>query len=100
MVLLGEKVDATTALRIGLADEVVDSGQALTRALAMAEAVSRQSPGAVRACKRLLQAARCVPPSQALIQERQEFLDLFDTADQREGATAFLEKRPARWING
>src|SRR3990167_7419610 len=44
MILLGERVDAPTALRIGLVEEVVDSGQALTKALALAERVSAQSP--------------------------------------------------------
>jgi enoyl-CoA hydratase/carnithine racemase len=100
MVLLGEKVDAATAARIGLVDEVVESGEAVARALALAEAVARQSPSAVRACKRLLQAARGGSPAQALVAEREAFVDLFDTQDQREGVAAFLEKRPARWLNG
>ena len=100
MVLLGERVDAPTALRISLVDELVERGQALQRALALAEAVARQSPSAVRACKRLIQGARSGSPAQALVAEREAFVDLFDTEDQREGVAAFLGKRAPVWRNG
>jgi len=99
MVLLGERVDAATALRIGLVDDVVPRGQALARALAMTKALEKQSPGAVSACKRLIQGARSTGPQQMLIGEREAFVELFDTEDQREGVAAFLAKRPARWRN-
>jgi enoyl-CoA hydratase/carnithine racemase len=99
MVLLGERVDAATAERIGLVDQVVPRGQGLARAIEMAEAVARQSPSAVRACKRLIQGARSGSPQQALVAEREAFVDLFDTEDQREGVAAFLEKRAPQWRN-
>ncbi|MET0332633.1 MAG: enoyl-CoA hydratase [Rhizobacter sp.] len=99
MVLLGERVDAATALRIGLVEEVVERGQALPRALAMAEQVAKQSPSAVRASKRLIHGARHGSPSMALVAEREAFVGLFDTEDQREGVSAFLEKRSPRWRN-
>ena len=97
MVLLGERVDAPTAARIGLVDEVVERGQALERALAMAAAVARQSPASVSACKSLIQGARHGSPAQALVAEREAFVDLFGTEDQREGVAAFLGKRPPAW---
>lgn len=100
MVLLGERVDAATALRIGLADEVVDKGQGLARALQMAEAVQKQSPSSVAASKKLIQGARHMPAHQVLIQERELFVGLFDTEDQREGVAAFLGKRAPQWKNG
>ncbi|HSV80412.1 MAG TPA: enoyl-CoA hydratase [Ramlibacter sp.] len=99
LVLLGERADAPTALRIGLVDEVVGRGQALQRALVLAAQVARQSPGAVRACKRLIQGARSGTPQQALVAEREAFVDLFDTEDQREGVNAFLGKRAPQWRN-
>jgi enoyl-CoA hydratase/carnithine racemase len=49
MVLLGERVDAETALRIGLADELVPKGGALAKALQWAERVQAQSPTSVTA---------------------------------------------------
>lgn len=100
MVLLGERVDAPTASRIGLVDDIVPRGRALARALEMAALVERQSPVSVRACKRLIQGARSGPPARALVSEREAFVNLFDTADQREGVQAFLGKRPPVWRNG
>ena len=99
MILLGERVDAATALRIGLVDDVVARGGALARALAMAEQVARQSPGAVRACKQLIHGARSASPQQALVREREAFVGLFETQDQREGVAAFLGKRAPVWRN-
>ena len=98
MILLGERVDAATALRIGLVQEVVDSGQSLDKALALAERVGAQSPDSVVACKDLIHAARRgVPRAAALAQERERFMDLFNRPNQREGVNAFLEKRKAAW---
>lgn len=99
MILLGERVDAATALRIGLVSEVTPQGQVLPRALQMAEQLARQSPSALRACKRLIQGARHAPAQHMLAPEREAFIGLFDTEDRREGVAAFLEKRPAQWPN-
>ena len=100
LILLGERIDAPTALRIGLVDEVVPKGGALARARDMARSAERQSPTSVAACKRLIQSARTAPPVDALMREREAFVDLFDTADQREGVAAFLGKRKPEWTNG
>ena len=100
MILLGERVDAATAQRIGLVDEVVARGGALARALEMAAQVERQSPGAVRACKTLIHGARHGSPHRTLVDEREAFVDLFETADQREGVAAFLGRRAPQWRNG
>lgn len=98
MILLAERVDAATALRIGLVEEVVDSGQALEKALALAQRVCMQSPDSVLACKGLIHKARQgVPRAAALSQERERFMDLFNGPNQREGVAAFLEKRKAAW---
>jgi enoyl-CoA hydratase/carnithine racemase len=99
MILLGERVDAATAQQIGLVDRVVPRGQGLAQALELAETVARQSPSAVRACKALIQGARTSSPRQALVAEREAFIELFDTEDQREGVAAFLAKRPPQWRN-
>lgn len=99
MVLLGERVDAETGLRIGLVDQVAPRGQGLARALEMAGSVAKQSPSAVRACKRLIQGARTRSPQEALLAERAAFVELFDTEDQREGVAAFLGKRAPQWRN-
>ena len=98
MILLGERVDANTALRIGLVEEIVPSGQALAQATQMAQRVGNQSPDSVLACKQLIHAARNgVPRAAALALEREHFIDLFNGPNQREGVNAFLEKRKAVW---
>lgn len=99
MVLLGERVDAATALRIGLVDDVVPRGGALQRALTMAAQVEKQSPTSVTACKKLIQGARHQPAHQVLVAEREAFVALFDSEDQREGVNAFLAKRQPEWRN-
>jgi enoyl-CoA hydratase/carnithine racemase len=100
MILCGERIDALTAEKIGLAEEVVGSGEALGRALALAENVGRQSPPAVAACKALIQEARGGNIDAAYAVERAAFVDLFDTKDQAEGVNAFLQKRSPEWVNG
>lgn len=99
MILCGERVDAATALRIGLVEELTPRGSALARALALAQGVARQSPGSVAACKRLIHGARSQSPMAQLVAEREAFVDLFDTQDQREGVNAFLAKRAPVWRN-
>jgi enoyl-CoA hydratase/carnithine racemase len=98
MILTGERVDAATALRIGLVEEVVEKGAAREAALSMAARVATLSPQAVGFSKTLIHQARNgVPRSAALALERERFVDLYDGADQREGVNAFLEKRTPRW---
>ena len=99
MILCGERVDAQQALQIGLVEEVVAKGEGKNVAIALAAKVAKQSPVAVSACKTLIQKNRDMPISQALPEERQAFVDLFDTVDQTEGVQAFLEKRKPVWQN-
>jgi enoyl-CoA hydratase/carnithine racemase len=100
MILCGERVNAQTAERIGLVEEVVDTGQALGRSLSLAQTVSKQSPPAVAACKNLIQQARSGNIQAAYATEREAFVKLFDSQDQKEGVNAFFEKRAPEWING
>ena len=99
MILCGERVDANQALTIGLVEEVVQKGDSLEAALALAEKVEKQSPKSVSACKSLIMAARSGSITDAYAAERDAFVDLFDTADQTEGVNAFLEKRKPIWQN-
>jgi enoyl-CoA hydratase/carnithine racemase len=99
MILCGERLDAKTAHSIGLVEQVVATGGALTAALELAAQAARQSPSSVAACKRLIQGARANPLKQLLPMERELFIDLFDTEDQKEGVAAFLEKRKPEWRN-
>ncbi len=100
MILANERVDAATALRIGLVEQVVPRGQGLAAAMELAGRVSALSPRAVTFSKHLIHQAReGTPRKAALAVERERFIDLFDGADQREGVAAFLEKRKPVWKN-
>ena len=99
IILCGEQVDAATALRIGLVEETVGQGEALDRAMVLAEQVGNQSPISVAYCKQLIHGARDRAMADTLPQERERFVALFDTEDQREGVNAFLEKRAPEWKN-
>ncbi len=99
MILCGERVDAAKAEKIGLVEEVVEKGQALDAAVALAAKVAKQSPSSVSVCKTLINAGRAMPRSQALPLERELFVGLFDTDDQAEGVNAFLQKRAPIWKN-
>jgi enoyl-CoA hydratase/carnithine racemase len=100
MILTNERVNAETALRIGLVEEVVEKGKSLAAAMAMAERVAALSPKAVEFCKSLIHNARNgIPRRGGLALERERFMDLFDFEDQKEGVNAFLEKRKPEWKN-
>ena len=83
----------------GWAKRMILCGERVNAALALAEKVARQSPSSTSVCKRLIQAARLQPMAHALPTEREWFVDLFDTQDQKEGVNAFLEKRAPVWKN-
>ena len=99
MILCGERIGAERAQSIGLIEEVVEQGESLNRALMIAEQSEKQSPSSVSACKNLIMAARAQFMSEALADEKTAFVDLFSTADQKEGVNAFLEKRAPSWKN-
>ena len=96
MILLGERINAETALRIGLAEEKVGKGEAKALALEWAKRPASRARPASPPARRWYR-----PPAPARLRAggRARFVDLFDTADQVEGVTAFLEKRAAQWKN-
>jgi enoyl-CoA hydratase/carnithine racemase len=98
MILTNERVNAETALRIGLVEQVVPRGQSLSIALEIAKRAATLSPRAVTFSKSLIHQAReGTGRHAALSVEREKFVDLFEGEDQREGVSAFLEKRKPNW---
>jgi enoyl-CoA hydratase/carnithine racemase len=97
LMLTGEPVIAADALAMGMLTEVVPDGAALDHASALAHTIGKMPPLAVAAIKDVVKLGQDVPLDTALALERKAFLILFDSADQKEGMRAFLEKRPARF---
>ncbi|MCM0611322.1 enoyl-CoA hydratase [Marinobacter sediminum] len=100
MILCGERVTAEKAAQIGLVEEVVPTGKSLEKALELAEMACKQSPSSTARCKTLVMSARDGRShADGWRMERELFVELFSTEDQREGVNAFLEKRKPEWKN-
>ena len=95
MIYTGDPVDADEALRIGLADLVVDKGELLGRARQTCDKIATKGPLAIAEAKRSMLHGQSLPLPDACALEVAAFSSLFDTDDQKEGMKAFLQKRPA-----
>ncbi|HTG47318.1 MAG TPA: enoyl-CoA hydratase/isomerase family protein [Actinomycetota bacterium] len=93
----GEQLDAHAAQRLGIAERVLPDEEVLAAAIADARAFARGPRQALTAAKRAIRAAIDSPGPDGIRRERELFLDLFGTPDQREGMRAFLEKREPRF---
>lgn len=93
MLLTGEPVTAAEAEAMGLVSEVVADEAVMDRALELARAIAQMPPIAVRKIKEAVLAGADQSLEAGLLIERQAFQLLFDTADQKEGMKAFIEKR-------
>ena len=82
---------------LGMVNQVVADGEALTAALERADSIAALSPHAVSRIKRLLASARDVPLETQLEREQQSFVACLHHADGGEAIVAFLEKRKARF---
>lgn len=92
-ILTGDMYSADDAMRIGFVNRVVDDDKLMKTAMKMARKVGSNSPVAVAAAKKAINNGLQMALNQALDYEASLFANLFDTKDQVEGTTAFLEKR-------
>jgi len=100
MILTGRPVDAATALRWGLVNEVVPADRVLETALGLAHQIAGNAPLAVQASKRVaLGIGKGGVPAEAAAWAASdaEMLALMGTDDALEGPIAFAEKREPRW---
>jgi (E)-benzylidenesuccinyl-CoA hydratase len=101
MLLSGaERLDAQTALRLGLVSEVVPAADLLPRAKQIGETIAGYSPATIAASKRAMWAALEHGLGDALEQGWREIYRHWSHADYIEGPRAFAEKRKPRWQVG
>ena len=93
----GGRLDAEEALQIGLVERVEPSREVFEVAVDDARGFARGPRRALAAAKAAIRAALLTPGPPGIAEERRRFLELFGTADQREGMSAFLEKRAPRF---
>jgi enoyl-CoA hydratase len=97
MCLTGRMIDATEAERAGLVARIVPAADLVEEAVRTAATIAGMAPLAVLANKEMVNAAFETGLAQGVQFERRLFHALFGTADQKEGMTAFVEKRPGNW---
>jgi enoyl-CoA hydratase len=94
LLLTGEMIDAPEALRLGLVNQVVPTGdQAVAAARAMLQQMFANGPLALAQCIEIVHRGADISLEEALALEAAAFGLLCGTQDMREGTTAFLEKR-------
>ncbi|QDS34231.1 enoyl-CoA hydratase/isomerase family protein [Brevibacillus brevis] len=93
LLFTGEHITAEEAMRIGLVNRVVPTGEGLAAALTLAQKICQNSPSALQHIKKAVDEGMELPFQQALKLEAELFQDLFLKEDVKEGVQAFLEKR-------
>jgi enoyl-CoA hydratase/carnithine racemase len=95
--LTGDMLDAATALRLGLVQEVVAPDRALPRAIELAETIAAQAPLGVMATLRSARKALAEGPEAAARELMPELSKLMQSEDVKEGLQSFLERRAGRF---
>jgi len=97
MMLTGESISAGDALSTGLVNRVVEAADLMAEAEKLAGQIARLAPLAIRTCLQAVIGGRELNLEAGLALERELFSSLFETEDVREGTSAFLEKRAAKF---
>lgn len=97
MIFTARRLDAQSALALGVVDEVVAPGAARDRALDIAAEIASNSPVGLRQAKHAMRVGCDLPLPDALDVEDAAWSATAFSADRAEGVAAFNEKRPPRW---
>ncbi|MEP3437502.1 MAG: enoyl-CoA hydratase-related protein [Hoeflea sp.] len=97
MMLLGEMIDAQTALDWGLANRIAKAGEVVKTSIELAARMAQGPAQAAFACKKALSYAWDLPESEAIRRTLDLSEGLSQTADFKEGVDAFLGKRKAQF---
>ena len=97
LILTAEIIDAQEAYRIGLVNKVVPADQLLAEADKLLRGILSMGPLAVRLSMEAVDEGLEMTLEEGLLLEANHFGLLAATQDMKEGLTAFLEKRPAKF---
>jgi enoyl-CoA hydratase len=97
LALTGDPIDAERAHELGLVSRLAEPGEALSTALALAEAIAQNGPLALTATKRVLKESADWTDAEFFDRQAEIVGPVMASEDAREGATAFAEKRPPVW---
>lgn len=97
LVLTGDMFSAEQAANWGLINRVVPEGQALQGALELAARIKENGPLAVQTAKQVIAESRDWSQQHMFDLQRPRIAHVFVSADAKEGATAFAEKRKPVW---
>ena len=98
LLLTGDPLDADRAAALGLVNRVVDDGQELAVALEIAERISANSPAAVKATLLAMHAITGRDDELGWEATAAARAAVLASPDAAEGKSAFLERRPPRWV--
>ncbi|MGW6991424.1 enoyl-CoA hydratase [Streptomyces sp. NPDC054946] len=98
--LTGRTMDAVEAERAGLVSRIVPADELMSEALAVAETVAGMSKPVAMMAKEAVNRAFETTLAEGVRFERRLFHAVFATADQKEGMSAFVDKRPPRFSHG
>ncbi len=99
MILTGRMMEVTEAERLGLVARIVPPDKLMEEALAVASKIASLSQPVMASAKRAVNAAFNTTLGEGLAFERKSIHALFNLEDQKEGMTAFVEKRPPNFKN-
>jgi enoyl-CoA hydratase len=97
LTLTGDPIDATRAHHFGLVNRLVEPGEALDAAVALAEQICANAPVAVRASRKIVLEATNAPDDVGWKMSMEGMAAAMSSEDFSEGLTAFIEKRPPAW---
>ncbi|TVT47043.1 crotonase/enoyl-CoA hydratase family protein [Amycolatopsis rhizosphaerae] len=95
--LTGDFFSATDAHRYGLVNRLTQPGEALEGALELAGRITANAPLAIQATKEVITRSAEWPAGEAFARQQEVAGPVFTSADAREGARAFAEKRAPVW---
>ncbi len=97
LALTGDPIDAERAHHFGLVNYLVEPGQALERAKALAHQIEANAPVAVRESRKVILAAMTEDEETGWRLSGEGMAKAMSSEDMKEGLTAFIEKRPPNW---